>query len=571
MIRRGDGCSWIEVLRLSKPLLSVVLLSFVRQRARMCPHLKSVGRARVREGFFEGGTGHPAAHPPDVLVEKSRELARALGYTAKPAGTAHGFGYDRDYLQYVEKIDKSATRWQHRLGDSQPPAIVFWYRESPRPLQPEAFGISSVSPDDPAPTVSGMILVSLDPQGRLLEFDAVPPQVDKSSGEAPPPDWNRLFEAAGLDISRFSPAMPQWTPLGMADARAAWTGSLPGDRASPVRVEAAAWRGKPTYFQIVGPWTRPGRMQSFEVAGGIKAVFFIACGMMALLLAATVLLARRNLRRERGDLRGAGRLAGFTAAAFMLIWIFSASHVAGVGELMLVAGALSSALLLAACVWILYMAVEPIARRRWPYSVIGWNRLLAGGFRDPVVGHDVLVGISLGMVIALLDLLGQSVLSRFGATAPTIPLSPLLGVQGTIGSFLKVIPYAVNQALVGFVLIFVLRTVLRRDWLAAAAFVLFEVILSVLATSASPVLAGVFAAAQTALVVLVMLRFGLLALMACSFAYSLLVLFPITADFSAWYAGASLFAVLSIAAIAAFAFHTARAGAAGVWRRGDLG
>jgi serine/threonine-protein kinase len=79
-------------------------------------------------------------HPPEVLVEKSRDLARALGYTAKPMGTAHGFAYDHDYLQYVERTDKSPARWEHRLGNMQPPAIVFWYRQSPRPLEPEAFG-----------------------------------------------------------------------------------------------------------------------------------------------------------------------------------------------------------------------------------------------------------------------------------------------------------------------------------------------------------------------------------------------------------------------------------------------
>jgi hypothetical protein len=37
-------------------------------------------------------------------------------------------------------------------------------------------------------------------------------------------------------------------------------------------------------------------------------------------------------------------------------------------------------------------------------------------------------------------------------------------------------------------------------------------------------------------------------------------LFPITADFSVWYAGASVFALLSVAAMAAFAFHSSLAG-----------
>ena len=37
-------------------------------------------------------------------------------------------------------------------------------------------------------------------------------------------------------------------------------------------------------------------------------------------------------------------------------------------------------------------------------------------------------------------------------------------------------------------------------------------------------------------------------------------MFPLTADFSVWYAGASLFALLSVAAMAAFAFHASLAG-----------
>jgi hypothetical protein len=57
-----------------------------------------------------------------------------------------------------------------------------------------------------------------------------------------------------------------------------------------------------------------------------------------------------------------------------------------------------------------------------------------------------------------------------------------------------------------------------------------------------------------------MLRFGLVALIASSFVYELMLMFPITADFSAWYAGVSLFALLSVAAMAAFALQTSLAG-----------
>jgi serine/threonine-protein kinase len=500
-------------------------------------------------------------HPPEVLEEKGRELARALGYTAKPMGVAHGFAYDRDYLQYVEDKDKSPARWENRLGNMQPPAIVFWYRESPRPLEPAAFGGGAVDPDDPPPMVSGMVSVTLDPQGRLTEFNAVPPQVDKASGEVPPPDWKHLFDAAGLDMQRFSADAPQWTPLGICDARAAWTGVLPNGPPSPVRVEAAAWRGKPIYFQIVGPWTRPKRMQSFMINASMKDIAIIGLVVSGLLLLAAALMARHNIRRGRGDQRGALRLAAFTACVYMLIWIFGGSYVPDFGELMLFIGALSQALLMAGAVWVLYMAVEPIARRRWPHSMIGWNRLLAGGIRDPLVGRDMLVGLTFGTAAAVVKLNQLALLGSGAMPSATVQLGPLLGVSGAVAAVLMLIPSCVLQALAWFVLIFILRVVVRRDWLAAGAFVALYMALNYgLATPSSPVVAALFGGLATALLVFTMVRFGLVALIAAFFVNVLLLLFPITSDFSVWYAGASLFALLSVAVMAAFAFRNSLAG-----------
>ena len=499
-------------------------------------------------------------YPPDALAAKSRDLALALGYTGKPAGRAYGFSYDRDYLRYIERLPAPSTRWARRLGNAQPAAIVFWYRESPRPLTPDAFAGGGVSPDNPPPIVSGMLSVELDPQGRLVQFNVVPPQVDRTAGSAPP-DWKPLFDAAGLDISRFSASTPEWTPPGIADARGAWTGDFPGEPATPVRVEAAAWRGKPTYFQIIGPWTRPSRMEQFREDPRMMAIAVGGGTAVLLLMAATVILARNNVKRGRGDRRSALRLAGFTGFVFLLLWAFGGSHVADFGEILLFAGALSFALFLAGVVWLLYMAVEPIARRRWPHSMIGWSRLLAGGFRDPVVGRDVLAGIVFGIGSGLAAALYELVALPLGANyIPTVSLDALLGARGAVAAFLGVFPNCVIQALVWFVLFFILRVLLRRDWLAAAGYVLINVVLHTVAFPTAPVAGAVFAAAETMLIVFALLRFGLLALTATAFVYELLILFPITADFSAWYAGASMFAVLTVVAAGAFAFHTSLAG-----------
>jgi hypothetical protein len=302
-------------------------------------------------------------------------------------------------------------------------------------------------------------------------------------------------------------------------------------------------------------------MQAFMLKGSTTALVITALAVSGLLLLAAALLARNNIRRGRGDRRGAMRLAGFTAGVYMLIWLFGGSHVAGFGELALFFGALSYALLLAGTVWILYMAVEPIARRRWPHSMIGWSRLLAGGFGDPLVSRDALAGLAFGTASALFSKLQELTVLSFGGT-PSLTVHPLslMGVRGVMAAFLTLIPNCVVQALIWFVLIFILRVALRRDWLAAAVMVLLYMALNSAAHPEAPLIAALFGGVETALLIFVMLRFGLLALFASSFIYVLFVMFPITADFSIWYAGVSLFALLSVAAVAAIAVRTALAG-----------
>ena len=65
--------------------------------------------------------------------------------------------------------------------------------------------MGSIWTDDPPLDVSGMTLVSLNPLGRLTQFIAVPPQVQKAEGAVLPLDWTPLFSAAGLDPSKWPP------------------------------------------------------------------------------------------------------------------------------------------------------------------------------------------------------------------------------------------------------------------------------------------------------------------------------------------------------------------------------
>ncbi len=68
-----------------------------------------------------------------------------------------------------------------------------------------------------------MVGLLLDPQGRLVQFRAVPPQLDSGNPPTQRMDWNKLFEAAGLDPLRWTPTESQEVPLFSFDERAAWT------------------------------------------------------------------------------------------------------------------------------------------------------------------------------------------------------------------------------------------------------------------------------------------------------------------------------------------------------------
>src|SRR2546422_8247125 len=148
---------------------------------------------------------------------------------------------------------------------------------------------------------------------------------------ASPPEWTALFAAAGLDPARFTPTEPKWTSLAAFDARAAWTGAYPEQPEIPLRIEAAAYRGKPVYFQLLEPWNKPWRTQANQPNKEDRVFLVAFCLFLAILLGA-VLLARYNIRQGRGDRRGAFRLAFFVFAVSILKWLFGASHVPTIAE-----------------------------------------------------------------------------------------------------------------------------------------------------------------------------------------------------------------------------------------------
>jgi serine/threonine protein kinase len=504
----------------------------------------------------------PLPSPPEVLAAKARDVARQLGYTAMPVDTAYSFALSPEYLDYIEQNDHSLTRWNN-LSSGIPPTVAFWYRESPQFMSSGRFDPApSVDTDDPPNSISGMCRIFLDTQGHLLTFDAVPPQLDTSTETVPAPNWGSLFAAAGLDSTRFKTASPQWTPLAATDARAAWEGTWAEHPELPLRVEAAAYRGKPVYFSLVSPWTKPDRMQEElrstreSIGTAIASTVFFSIVLLG------IVMARSNVRSGRGDRRGAARLALF---AFLLTWVSGllfAHHIPTLSEFTIFSIAMGWGLIYGAIVWLLYVALEPQVRRRWPSSLISWSRLLAGQARDPVVGRDLLVGILTGVFFAV----ARKVVTMVPGWMGKIPLPPdsnvayvsFSGLHSMIGGMLLNIVFSVFLSLVCFFIFFLIRLVLRKEWVAVLVTILLPSL--PLAFGDHPVLYSTFELVFCSVALMVLIRFGLLALVVALCVGFILHAYPLTAHLLSWFANPTFFVFFLILATAIFGFYTSTAG-----------
>jgi len=406
-----------------------------------------------------------------------------------------------------------------------------------------------------------MVNVLLTPRGRLLRFEAVPPQKDNATGAAPAPDWAPLFAAAGLQPADFRPVPPQWFPLAWGDTRAAWEGSFPERREIPLRIEAAAYRGKPIYFDLIPPWNRATRMQPASSRPGSNFGQWFSIGFLLTLIFGGSWVAYRNLRLARGDFRGALRLALFV----LLVSIFNAEllahHVPDQYEQFIFIMAVSMGLFFAALIWMLYIAIEPYVRRRWPDTLISWTRMLAGQFRDPVVGRDLLVGIFSGVLSSVFGHFQRFVevaLHKAPARPQGFSSLTIEGLRGSLATLVYQATQSLSTALGIFFLFFLMRLIFRKNWIAAIATVLLFCLPSLGATN--PAVDFLFSVPVIAVFLLILLRFGLLALAATVMAEGLADFMPITTPLTAWYAEGGVFAMLALVLLAAYGFQIARAG-----------
>jgi serine/threonine-protein kinase len=273
---------------------------------------------------------------------------------------------------------------------------------------------------------------------------------------------------------------------------------------------------------------------------------------LVVLLAAAP-FAWRNWRLGRGDRRGALRLALFLFGIHFVLWLLITEHVPdrGMESSMLWSG-LGISLNFALPYWVGYLALEPYVRRRWPRRLVSWTRVLAGRFRDPLVGRDILLGGLLGVALTLAHVLPPALDAWRGL--PSRPLQISASALTNIPfNALATVSIALPMALNFLALWFILSLLLRRAWLAAAA------LLAVLVGTMFFLYGGSFGISRDALLtaaleLFVLLRFGLLPLVVGFTILRLLSDRPITYDFGAWYGIGSLVYLLLLASLLAYGF-----------------
>jgi serine/threonine-protein kinase len=496
---------------------------------------------------------------PDVLTERAQNLLHDFGYTQAPEDSATGFDVDAAYVGWVGKNDKSPSRWAN-----MPSAIEFWYRQSPQDFDDRqilgSVTTGRVSSSDPPQEDPGMVMVYLNPQGRLTYLRAVTQrEVKEPAPSNAEPDWNRLLMAAGFDPAQCKPAQQERNPPTYADAVAAWTAALPERPDVTVHIEAAAYHQQPVYFTEIAPWTPPpGKSLGSDTTERVSIAFVLV--IVGSLLVFGSILAWQNVKRGRGDQRGALRLAAFTFALTMLTWVVGASHVAGFWEAYSLTLVLAWSSLSAVFLWMMYLALEPIVRRRMPALLISWNRLLAGQFNDPMIGRDLLAGT----VVAVLSQLLSHASVFYNAARGLPPPEPsaaafvvLTGGRVLIAQFLSLLNGAVFNGLALMFMFVIFQLVFRKWWLAGAAFIVFWTVrVALQGGQAVDVVANVV---TLILLVVLVVRFGLLAVAVQTFVGSLLEA-PFTTQGSAWYAWMGWVGVAVIALIVGFGVRTALAG-----------
>jgi hypothetical protein len=208
---------------------------------------------------------------------------------------------------------------------------------------------------------------------------------------------------------------------------------------------------------------------------------------------------------------------------------------------------------------LLYIALEPYVRRNWPQTIISWTRLVSGRLRDPLVGRDMVSGVLLGMAWVLIFEIGNLFSIRLGDALQLGSSDLLGGFRESIGYYFNVASNSIQGALAFFLMLVLIKFIVRNQWLAVLVFVAIQVTPRVLGSDHVWLDFAVWVLVY-AIAALAVVRFGLIALGIGVFLADVLLNVPYSLDFSNWYAAHNLLLVFSFFAIGVWGFYLSLGG-----------
>lgn len=375
----------------------------------------------------------------------------------------------------------------------------------------------------PALETPGEKALRFDVQGRLLEYRGLPTDSDAALGYA------HFFRAADLESLARVPTEATFVLQSPADAESAWT-------VDGRRVEGRTRHGVVTAFVVDRPDVPPPIKRSSIVGGFAVWAFMIAC------LITAIILAVRNLRLGRADVRGASWIVLLAAVPSFLGWGVLMSPQLDPHPNFWALG------LAVVCFWSIltaacYLGLEPIIRRRQPEWLTSWVRLLEGRWLDSRVGRDLLIGLAGGLLLVALGALAKGHTARHGDYQAA-------AVGGWLAfALLLRMAQGLTLAFVSLLALVVFQIVLRRRWLGWLIWVLG------LAFSLAPAFtaAGFAVGFVRAAVMVALIRIGgLWSLTAALCAYTLMNEEYLTTHIGAWYGGVTVTVVLAVGALVAW-------------------
>ena len=347
----------------------------------------------------------------------------------------------------------------------------------------------------------------------------------------------------------------------MFDQYQAWEGVWPGTD-EPLYVQAAAYRGKPVTFSILGKWainptkTSDGPAQPRPEFGALAFVFWVAMCVIAF----------RNWKVGIGDRKTAFAVGAVVFALGFIAHYLRASHRPDAFTQMgILVAAIESAGGMAIFQWCVVMAFEPFVRHYFPTMLVSSTRLLRGQFTDPVVGRDVLLGCLIGVLFAGI----RGLMSVIGIEPLLFPYDSSLDESRVfLGRCLGSQIVAITASLYFAAHLVIIRFVTRSFWIAVlgATVVHWTFVTFSLKMSATYWGWAGFAC-FLGLMAFVLIRYGMLAFIAQLSVMSLLEE-TLTINANAHYFSNTVVVFITVAGLAFYGFYCAT-GRTSIWRAFD--